>query len=343
MASGSTYGESLGASVLNVMDPNFNGRTTENVADVSKVEMPQKKPISNEEFENLILSVYLLRISQLRYIVTKFAINASGNKTKLLQLIVQEFYRLRNDPVLHEINKEMVELITKQDELFSTPAIPNKVLEEGSISSNFLPMDIFNVRYNNDNILLGPYLARPGRSTGRYSFVSPEVRGRFAIVFSFPQGKFLPFSIEMEFNGCPLEINNSDFVPSPIDITDILEPPGNENIFVVKIIHCSSNVQILIQEYCQIGIDELMRNICPGISDVSDEILVRSRLCSHSETFTLGPYLSAALATGNWKCPICGCDAYHEQIVAVGQVNQFFDQGDIFMNDDISFDIDLFS
>lgn len=144
--------------------------------------------LTPEEFENLKRQVQLLRISQLRYIVQKYKLPANGNKSRLVQVVLNLFDAMRNTTngasLLASINQDVLNIISSFHEPFTNPLEKKQKLSlqkpESLADTNFTspnhpficyPVD---VNENGDTFpsppLLGPIYALPGNSSGKFTF-----------------------------------------------------------------------------------------------------------------------------------------------------------------------------
>lgn len=140
--------------------------------------------LSPEEFENLKRQIQLLRISQLRYIVQKYDLPANGNKTRLVQIVLNLFDAMRNTPLLSSINQDVLNIISSFHEPFTNPLEKTHKLNlqkpEAFQNINFVypphPFICYATDVNENGIrtpqlpLLGPIYALPGISSGKFTF-----------------------------------------------------------------------------------------------------------------------------------------------------------------------------
>jgi hypothetical protein len=271
--------------------------------------------LSEEEFHSLIKSIQLLRISQLRYIVQKFSIPASGNKTKLLSLVIQIFHNLRFDPILSDIYQEIGNLLAQQDAPFSAPTFNTSQLELVQPNSDFIPTFNVTITILSESPVFGPLLAKPGRTSGKFTFLSPPINAPTIVTFLFYQGNAQPFSIQFQLNGILFEISKDDPQPAPIDVANVLSAPGVENILDIKSVNTTVPVMIQLFQYEYTGIKYCIQRLI-GQTDITKNLpYVKTNTCQHEKSFSLVSYLSDSLATGNWMCPVCGADAQLQNLV----------------------------
>lgn len=264
----------------------------------------QVQTLSPEEFESLNKSVQLLRISQLRYIVQKFSIPASGNKMKLLSLVMSVFQSLRYDRILIDVLQEINKLIAQQNDPFIDPLASYGILELVAPDPTFSvpPNPLF---AHNRDFVFGPIGARVGMSKGSFQFAYPDQLGTVAIAFLFPNGNPRQFTFMAELNGAVLEVSGDDPYPQMLDVSSILQTGGARNVMDVKLIECDGPMLIGIVEYRQNSVHGVAAEIC-GRSDIDlDRVTVVSKRCAHEEPFLLVPFMSCAFSTGNWNCPLC--------------------------------------
>lgn len=289
-------------------------------------QQPQRSTnvLSQDEFNNLIKTVQLLRISQLRYIVQKYSIPASGNKTKLLGLVIQVFHNMKNDPVLVEIMHDINELLAQQDAPFATPAFSSGTLELAEENSDYVAPFNPTIAIDPSVKVFGPLLAKPGRSTGKFEFTTPANESGpqpTAVAFLFYGGNPQPISLLFEVNGIPFEVFKDDSTPSPIDITNVISPPGSNNTIDIKSLNTAVPFMIQIIQYEYIGLRACIQQLCGGVDITKETPLVKTKTCTHENPFSLIDYMSDALATGKWICPICGSDAQTQNLIVVDSVS----------------------
>ena len=279
--------------------------------------------LSQDEFNNLIKTVQLLRISQLRYIVQKYSIPASGNKTKLLGLVIQVFHNLRYDPVLVEIMQNISNLLAQQDAPFATPALSSGSLEPCEANSDYTPPFNPTIALDTETAVFGPLLGKPGRSMGKFHFPSPaNSNGASTLVaFLFYNGNTQPISLQFELNGIPFEISKDDPLTSPIDITTVMSPAGVDNLFEVKSLNTAVPLMIQFFQYEYIGLKACISQICGSIDITQQTPMVKTNTCKHEQPFSFIAFMSDALATGKWVCPICGSDAQLQNLIVVDSVS----------------------
>lgn len=284
--------------------------------------------LSNEEFESLKRVVQLLRISQLRYIVQKFSIPASGNKTKLLSLLLSIFHSLRYDHVLMDIYHEINNIISKKE--------VNSIKQLEIIThfdSNFKQPQNPLLIQSDPPFMLGPILVPSGQSSGQFGFmysdVCDDLTTSINICFLFPGGKIQQFTLKGEINGFPLEVSIDDPYPQPIDITEYINIKTIMNTFNIKLIKTSDPMMICIREYKYCGLQNLMDQIVGRAVDLDNEDFdVLPINCQHKETFSLSSFLSNSLGTGNWNCPICNqpVDVYNLKVTALRDISKDFNK-----------------
>lgn len=275
---------------------------------------PSTQFLSNEEFESLNKAVQLLRISQLRYIVHKYSIPASGNKTKLLNLVLSIFQSLRYDKVLVDILHEINNLLEQQRDAFSNPLAMITHLEIGNIDPSFVaPMN--QMLEQSNEYLLGPINVPVGQGKGQFSFPISSDFNNINIDFLYPNGIVTPFNFQCEVNGFQIEISADDPLPQPLDISNLLNP-SISNTIEIKMITATAPMAIVIRNYSLLGIQKLVNDFCHRDVDLSNEqVTVQTTQCDH--TFDLALYFSSALAINNWCCPICKRAAQPSDLIAV--------------------------
>ncbi|KAH0793219.1 MIZ zinc finger family protein [Histomonas meleagridis] len=256
--------------------------------------------LSYEEFDALIKSVQLLRISQLRYIVQKYSIPASGNKTKLLSLVIKIFHSLRFDKSLIDILNEVNRLLADQQDSFSISpitSVPNN-LEICDPDPNYFPLTNPLYEYIDESPFFGPILVPPGQSNGKFTFTNDLApnNSMFCLTFYFKNGKTQQLSLNGSINGSPFDIFPDDPYPQPIDLTGGILPT---NVLELRI-QAPSQMMICINRYQYSGIQAVANRICGQAQP-----LVIHNSCTVHHPFPLVPFLSKAISTDNWKCPIC--------------------------------------
>ncbi|KAH0785175.1 MIZ zinc finger family protein [Histomonas meleagridis] len=261
--------------------------------------------LSPEQFDTLIKSIQLLRISQLRYIVQKFSIPASGNKTKLLSLVIKIFHGLRYDKSLIDVFNEVNRLLVdQQDPLASSPlnSFSNNLVI-GNLDPNYLPITNPLYEYLNEPPFFGPILVSPGQSSGKFTFVNNLLsNSMMCLTFYFNEGKPHAFSLNGNINGAPFEVFPDDPYPQPIDITGSITA---QNVLEVRI-QTSSSMMICLNRYQYNGIQFIADQICHRHVNLSTEKPTVIHLsCTRQLPFPLGMFLSKAVSTDNWRCPIC--------------------------------------
>ena len=277
----------------------------------------QTQYLTPEEFEALNKSVQLLRISQLRYIVQKFSIPASGNKTKLLSLVLSIFQSLRFDKVLIDILQEINKLLAQQSDPFANPLASVGVLEIVPPDPSFLspPNPLYS--QNDTSFIFGPVLAPTGQSKGNFQFAYAQTGVSVNVCFLFPAGNPQQFSFQADLNGFPIEISGDDPFPQPLDVTSLLNV-GAQNILDVKMLQCAGPMMFCVREYKYNGLQNVVDTVCGRHVNLDQEVIyVASRNCEHPAPFQLMPYLSRAFGTGNWNCPVCGRQLDLQSLAAV--------------------------
>lgn len=140
--------------------------------------------LTPEEFENLKRQIQLLRISHLRYIVQKYELPANGNKTRLVQIILNLFDAMRNTLLLSSINQEVLRIISSFHEPFTNPLEKTsklnlqkpESLQDVVFTEREHPFILYPAVVNEDGTkvptppLLGPIYALPGISSGKFTF-----------------------------------------------------------------------------------------------------------------------------------------------------------------------------
>lgn len=261
--------------------------------------------LTPEEFEALNKSVRLLRIHQLRYIVQKYQIPASGNKMKLQFLVLSIFQARRYDKVLIDILQEINKILAQQSDPCANPLASISTLDIVPLDPTFSspPNPLY---AQSDELIFGPILAPPGQSKGTFQFQHTSTGTSVNVCFLFPHGNPQQFGFQAELNGFPIEISIDDPFPQPLDVTHLLSGSGMQNMFDVRIVNCTAPMMICIREYMYNGLQFIADQIAGRRVDLDGEsIYVVSRQCEQHSSFPLLPYLSLAFATGNWNCPVC--------------------------------------
>jgi hypothetical protein len=267
--------------------------------------LPQAPCLSPEDFDVLLRSLQLLRISQLRYLVQRFSIPVSGNKTKLLGLVISIFHSLRYDPVLLEALAEINRLLEQQSDIFSNPLTSTGRLDIVPPDPSFWapPNPLF--MQSDPPFLFGPLLVPPGQFAGKFSFFLPPLRASAHLAFLFRDGEPHKFAFSVELNGFDFEITASDPFPNPIDVTQTLSLDKKPNTLEIKLIASSVPMMICLREFRYVGISFLAEKVCARKVHMSEKVLVIGRGCVSHDRFDLLDFLSGAVATGRWICPVC--------------------------------------
>ncbi|OHT13035.1 hypothetical protein TRFO_03448 [Tritrichomonas foetus] len=310
------------SSQFNGISPNLSANMNPLTAPPAPQSPNQTGCLSNEDFDSLNKAVQLLRISQLRYIVQKFQIPASGNKSKLLNLVLSIFQSLRYDKVLVEILKEINNLLAQQRDVFSNPLASVGHLEICQYDPNYKePPNPLNVQAD-PPFILGPIMVPAGQSSGQFNFMH-STTGQVNICFMFEGGNPQQFLFQADLNGYPCEISFDDPYPQPIDITNILNLSNMPNTLNIKKINTASQFMICVREYKFKGLHDIVNQISGRMINLREESpLVVSGTCNHPAPFNLVSFLSRAFGTGNWNCPICGNLVDLGQITIVGGTNE---------------------
>ena len=267
----------------------------------------QFNSLSNEEFNSLIKSLHLLRISQLRFIVQKYKIPANGNKTKLLNLMLSIFQRLRYEKILIEIYNEVNRLVSDRDFIDNHPA--NNLVLLDRIDNDFLPIkcDIL-YQYVENRMIFGPVLIQQGKCSGSFNFCfnknqMVDQNNRVCMTFWFRSSCIQQFGMICLLNGNKLEVFQDDPYPKPIDITSFLE---TANLLELQV-QTDTEIIISINEYNYIGIVGTINRICEKNIDLSKEKpMVTHDGCLYQSSFPLYDFLVKTIyGQDNWKCPFC--------------------------------------
>jgi hypothetical protein len=266
---------------------------------------PQGLCLSPREFDSLLNSLQLLRISQLRYVVHHFSIPVSGNKTKLLGLVISIFHSLRYEPVLVDVFAEISRLLEHHSDIFSSPTPSLGRLEIVPPDPSFwAPLTPLYVNAD-PPFLFGPLFIPPGQFGGKFSFFIPPLRNSATISFLFPDGEPQRFAFTAELNGFDLQIEASDPFPTPMDVTTVLTSDKTPNTLEIKLIASSAPMMICVREFRFIGILVLAEQVCGRKVHMSEQITVAARGCEAHDRFDLLDFLSSAVGTGRWACPVC--------------------------------------
>jgi hypothetical protein len=260
------------------------------------------------EFDSLIGSLQLLRISQLRYIVQRFAIPATGNKTKLLGLVVSILETMRLDPVLKGIRAEVNRLLAEHTGPFSDPFATFDHLQPVAPDATFQSLPNPLILQSDHRFLFGPFLAPPGQFTGKFTFTCPPTDNPVNIAFLFPESGVHPFAFRADLNGFLFELSLEDPFPSNLDITQVLNSGPTQNVLDIQFLLCRAPMMICICEYQYVGVLPLAEKICGRTVRVNETIFVRAKGCAVHRPLELIGLLSRFLATGIWRCPVCHRD-----------------------------------
>ena len=265
--------------------------------------------LSSDEFENLKRSIQLLRISQLRYVVQKFSLPATGNKTRLLRIVLQLIDAMRGSPLLCQISAEVMALLAQQHEPFTNPLESmQKIVLVRPDPKLPVPPEHPLMQKANRPILCGPLVAPQGTSLGTFSFESPRVRSRCCIDFAWQNNAPTPFDMNAHINGFPIAVCGEDPRPDPIDISDYLLPRPQMNVIEFKLVKSPVQLVLCVREYEPQTLAMLMARVAgkPSVDPLRDVITVKGKACSHEDAVPLGPFLVKAIVTGTWTCPVCG-------------------------------------
>jgi len=257
--------------------------------------------LNDYEFGNLIKTTYLLRIAQLRYIIKKYKIPVTGNKTKLVSSTVSIFYSMRNSIVLSYILNEFQHLMEYKSLPFFDPQ-EGKEMVLCQADSNFVYPKNHTISIR-QRILCGPYYIDQSINHGSTTFVVERVYGLYGMFFRFQKGRTNNVSIRMKLNGFLIESFPDDHIFSPLDLTPFIY---TQNTLIIESIKTENPVILLIQPYKYIGVKSLCNMICGRKVDLLLESpKAKSTKCQHCECFDLVPFLSFSLAKGEFKCPHC--------------------------------------
>jgi hypothetical protein len=268
--------------------------------------LPSESPsLSSEEFDSLLKSLQLLRISQLRYLVQRFSIPVSGNKTKLLGLIISIFHSLRHDPVLVEALAEVNRLLEQPSDIFSNPIASVGRLEIVAPNPGFwAPLNPV-LSQQEPPFLFGPILVPPGQSTGKFAFTLPPLSHSVNISFLFQDGEPSKVAFSADLNSFSFEITANDPFPNPIDVTHALAFDQSRNILEIKSVASSAPLMICVREFRFVGLSLMAEQVCARKVHMSERVMVLAKGCEPHDPFDLLDFLSAAVATGRWFCPVC--------------------------------------
>jgi hypothetical protein len=238
--------------------------------------------------------------------VQKFSIPASGNKTKLLNLVLSIFQSLRYERVLIDILQEINKLLAQQRDPFTNPLASIGQLELAQWDPDFVcpPNPVYSE--SESQVIFGPIYVPEGSNAGQFKFFALSRSDPVNICFLFPNGQPQKFGLEFELNGFPFQISIDDPFPQPLDVTHVLNYGVVENLLNIKMVVCQTKMMICVCEYRYNGLHMVVNQICGRpVNVATDKIFVGSRTCEHQNGFPLVPWLSQAYATGNWNCPVC--------------------------------------
>ncbi|KAH0806465.1 MIZ zinc finger family protein [Histomonas meleagridis] len=306
----------------NFVAPNLQtSPTTGNVSQTSGTKQQEKNVLNDQDFDTLIKSVQLLRISQIRYIVQKYSLPANGNKTKLLQIVVKLLESIRHQPLIKQIYQEVMLLLAKQDQPFFNPLQTVKRLQICQQVVVSPPPHPF-IKLLPLPPILGPIVAQSGTSNGFFEFMISSISSRVCINFTWQNNTPTNFSMFADVNGFLFAVNPDDFEPLPLDITEkiFLNRP---NLFTIRSITTETPIAVTISRYEPQTIQSIIKKFsAEGCNDY--QTLVCGRSCNH-EPFSLVDFLSKGTATNIWKCPICGSSLSIDDLVGIhtdGQVQE---------------------
>lgn len=263
------------------------------------------KSLTDEEFDNLIKYVQLLKSYQIQQIIQKFSFpiaKDASNNTNLLLIIMQS---PRHDIILTSIYNEIKRLFFRKD-----ISMFNK-LQIVQYDDNFESPKSFLYRQTTNPLIFGPIFVSPGNSSGEFQFIYSKPKEKFEsqinISFLFKKGIPHQFELEAEFNGFQIDVSIEDPYPQPIDISDLINLNSETNTLNIKKINSCEPMMICIREYSFYDIESMMEEIAGKPIKIGEEDLyVISRNCFHNNAFSLTNFLSTSYATGECKCPICG-------------------------------------
>ena len=259
--------------------------------------------ISDDRFESLLKSIKLLRIAQLRYIVHKFSLPISGNKSKLLILVCQILKSLRYSPLLLQIQEEVNQLLLDQNDQYISQSNSVQPIQIPNIVSDFIFPDNPFYQLVSNRCFFGPIQAPAGKTNGNFTFNISDVSDYF-IDFGFLQGQTHSFSFQCEIDGISYQISPNDPFPQPIHISLSLITPTIPHIFIIKNLETPVPLLIAIHNYKMVDLRHIASVICGHQVTFEENPYALGKHCSHNP-FPLFPYLSSVLSSGNWKCPKC--------------------------------------
>jgi hypothetical protein len=262
-----------------------------------------------DEFENLRRSIQLLRISQLRHIVHKFSLPASGNKTRLLAVVLQLVDAMRHSQVLVQMSAEVLSLLSQQHEPFTNPLESVQTLAPTS-ADGFATPDHPLIRYLDAAPLCGPLLASAGASSGTFSFAARSRGARCCLSFGWADGRPLPMDLRAEINGFAVFVTPDDPSPTPLDITDLIVS-NQANALCVKAIRTHAPVALAVREYELVDVAQVVGSAGTAAAEV------RGADCAHENGARPADFLVRAIALGRWSCPVCGNVVAPKDLVAV--------------------------
>jgi hypothetical protein len=269
----------------------------------------QQAFLSNEEFENLKRSIQLLRIEQIRYIVQRFALPASGNKTRLIQIVLGIIDTLRPTPLLVEMNAEVNRLLQTQHEPFANPfESTHKLVPFTDTEQMFVPEHPLYTLTERPP-LMGPFYAQTGTNTllNPVNIIVDDVKS-VIMEFSWSSLPPKPFDMVLDVNGSQIIVSSDDPNPQPIDLSDFFKSSQMVRI-CIRSLKTQTPMTVAIREYCMQNVFSVAKNMAENAGlDAPPELLrCRGKQCTthpHSG-FPLVNFLANCFAAKN-ICPICG-------------------------------------
>lgn len=259
-----------------------------------------EKILSDQDFEMLQKSVQLLRISQLRYIVQKYSFCITGNKTKLVNVLLNIFAQFRHNPIIVDIHNDVMKIVSQYNEPFANPLKAVQKLRISAVT-NFYIRNNFLMEIDRNHIL-GPIYVPRGVSNGEFEFqVSCDGVQRVGMIFTWDLPEPTPFDMCATINNKGIMVSSADVCPGTIEITDTIE---QNNKLVIRSIKTNVPFIITVNFYKLIGLKKYLLNM--GYKEKENgEISVMCRHCKNGK-FDALTFLSTAIAFGSWNCPNCG-------------------------------------
>ena len=267
----------------------------------------RKTLLTNEEFDNLKRSIQLLRIEQIRYIVQRFSLPASGNKTRLIQIILGIIDTLRPTPLLVDMSMEVSRLLQQQHEPFANPLdSTHKMVPYKDQEPLFTPDHPFYALTDREP-LIGPLFAPVGNSNFHAVTLEIGEARKLLIEFSWKSTQQAPFDLVAHVNGTTIVVSSEDPNPQPIDISDLVAAPVQQITFDIQSLKTQIPMAVAIREYTLRSVHDIAAQMAESakISEPSEVVRIKGQKCAHEDGTLIIPFLSKYFSSKRSECPIC--------------------------------------